>query len=396
MQMPEYNGAKKDVLKEIFKQKSITRAELSSALNLSVLTVSKAVTVLLDAGIIVESDVMESSGGRRPTCLSINPDYAKIIAIDIGSFSFKIGVVSLDGTVVEHQIIPNKTFVSPAPTLPYEEIEKLIAEYLTKYKKENFLGIGIGVSGMIDHISQKIIFTPNICELDPSIAQRLQETFNLPVKLDSSARCMALAEKVFGDSPSLSNFMYVSIGYGVSAAFVVNSQLLMGAQGFSGELGHLKVADEDKLCTCGNKDCLELYITIPMIVDKVVEMLSSANIFSLVEQNPEDLKHLTIFDVAEAYRNGDKASIRAVQDAAAKLSQAISAAVNLINPQRIILGGGLPKVLPEIVSETERYVLRNSLTPCVQNLTISTPSFQDDSSIVGSAAQFIVQAFDIE
>ncbi|WP_077533183.1 ROK family protein [Massiliimalia massiliensis] len=393
MQMPEYSGAKKEVLKKIFEQRSITRAELSSLLGLSVLTVSKAVTALIEDGIIMEGEIMESSGGRRPTCLSIDPSYAKIIAIDIGSHSFKIGVVALDGTVMEHRTILNTNMVPPAPTLAQEKIEALIQGYIDQYSKEKILGIGIGVSGIIDYINQVVVFAPNISGLDPHIVDRLKERFELPVMLDSSARCMALAEKTFGSSQQLSNFMFVSIGYGVGAALVVNSQLLMGTQGFSGELGHLKVSDDDILCTCGNKGCLELYITIPMIVQKVVEELSSMNVFSLLKQSPEQLKQLDITDIVQAYRNGDKTVIRVIQDVASKLGLALSLAVNLINPQRIVIGGGLSKVFPEIVTEAERYVLRNSLTPCVQDLSITLPSFEDESSVVGSATQFIVQAF---
>lgn len=394
VQKPIYTGAKKEILKKIFRRRSITRAELSASLGLSVLTVSKAVSSLIEDGIVKEGDVMESSGGRRPTCLSIDPSYAKIVAIDIGSYSFKIGVVSLDGSVVEHQTILNDSLPAPAPTRTHEEIEALIQTYIDRYSYEKLLGIGIGVSGVVNHISRKVVFAPNITGIDPDIARRLEQRFHLPVALDSSARCMALAEKTFGDPEQASNFMFVSIGNGVGAALVVDSQLLMGAQGFSGELGHLKVGGDDILCSCGNRGCLELYITIPMIVQKVVEELSAANIFSLLKQSPEHLQNIKIADIVEAYENGDKTAIRVIQNAASKLGFALSLAVNLVNPKRIVLGGGLPKVFPKIADITERYVLENSLTPCVQDLSISLPSFQDDSSIVGSATQFIIQVFD--
>ena len=389
-------GKSQQVLTEIFLQNNITRLELSARLGLSQLTISKIVTNLLELGLIIEGDVQKSTGGRKPTSLMINPDYAYIIALDIGSYAFKIGVVSLDGKVMDRTSTVTYEGYIPSPSLRLDEIYKLIQTYIDQYPQSKILGISIAVSGIIDYEKQEIVFCPNIRGMDKNdIVTHLSARFNLPVFLDTSARCLALAEQYFGHGRDIQNQIFISIGYGISSGLIIHSQLFRGTNGFSGEIGHIQVSDSPDLCTCGNKGCLELYATIPMIIKQINSQIFKYNIFSPLLDLCPTPEQVTFPDIASAYRLGDKTVCKVITHIASILGKSLACSVNLLNPQLIVLGGGLVYTLPEIVEDVERFIHQNSLTPSNQQLSITQSKLDNDAPILGSACQIICRFFDL-
>ena len=111
---------------------------------LSSATVSKLVFELIESGVIEEYGELESTGGRKPVLLRIKPDFAYVVSVDIGSYSTRIGVVHLDGTIVEKRIVPTAGFL-------IENLYSLIDELLTRYEPDKIIGIGVGISGMVNH-----------------------------------------------------------------------------------------------------------------------------------------------------------------------------------------------------------------------------------------------------
>jgi len=394
MELLRYSGTKKMVVNEIFSKKLTTRAEISSCLQFSTLTISKAVTSLIADNIIIETDFLESGGGRKPAVLAINPHLAYTVAIDIGSYSFKIGIVSLNGDVLKSEFITTYIGETPAQTLEVEQIIEKIQCYFNEYGRDKFISICLGVSGIIDYEKQQIVFCPNISGFDNNdIINVLSARFNIPVYLDSSARCMALGEKLFGHGINVKNQIFISLGYGISSGLIINSDLFRGTSGFSGEIGHLQVTDSNLICTCGNSGCLELYATVPMIIIKVIEQLSSSSVYSPLRQSNIELESIGISDIAKAYRMGDKVVSSVIENFCKLLGRAVAYSVNILNPQLIIFGGGLVEVLPEIIDVTSRFIYHNCLTPSSRDITIAKSQLGEISPIIGSACQMIERYF---
>ncbi len=389
---------KKNVLNTIFdynkKDKLISRNILSEVTGLSLPTIIKFISEFMSDGVVEEFAELESTGGRKPISLRISPDYAYVISVDIGTFSSKAGVLRINGEIVEKQIFPVKSHDIPTVGLSLDELYELIEEIISKYGKEKLLGIGIGISGMVDCRQGRIIFCPNISGWDNiPIVSLLNERFGVPVFLDTSPRCMALAEQWFGVGQDVENQIFASFGYGsIGSGIIIDSRLFRGGSDFAGELGHVQVVSNGFLCTCGNRGCIEGYVTLPMIIDKIKESVSENTGYSPIKFLVDDVKDIDRDIVIKALEQGDKIVNGIIVRAGQYMGEALANMANLFNPDLIVLGGGVIESFPLLVSEVERTIKKKSLVTIQQNLTLKKSSLGWDAPIIG-AAILVIQEF---
>lgn len=388
----EIGESKKKILKNIFDQKEITRAELVKNVELSNLTVTKLVGELIKQGIVIESGSISSAVGRHPAMLKINPDYKYAVGIDIGSYSLKIGVVKLNGEMLEYEEIKNVYEKGMADTISIDDVCEYINVLLEKYGRDKFIGIGIGISGIVDCVEGKVVFCPNIrgyneCRLADEISSRV----NLPVVLDTTARNMALAEIYFGAGEGIANQVFVSLGHRtISSGIVVDSKLFRGANGFAGEIGHNRVeGKENTICTCGNYGCLELSATMAMVIHRIAKELKAFEGYSPAKLIIKDLNNIDPDEIVESYKMGDRIVVSAVEEAADDVGKILADVVNVFNPNLIVLGGGFVERVPEIVSLIDRRVKKRCLVPVRPYLKIEKSKLGVAGTVLGGAMQII-------
>jgi len=374
---------KKSILRSVFKSNSLSRNTLADALGLSSATVSKLVFELIESGVIEEYGEMESTGGRKPVTLRIKPNFAYIISVDIGSFYTRIGVVQLDGTIAEKRMLPTAGFF-------VENLFGLIEELLTRYRKSKIIGIGVGISGMVNYQTGRVIFCPNIKGWDNiSLVELLQNKYGITAFLDTSSRGMAIAEYWFGVGKQIQNQIFVSIGHGIGAGIIIDSRIFRGSSGFSGELGHIQVDEGGMLCTCGNYGCLENYVTVPLVISKVALLLQENTSYSPLRYMINDIKELNADILIKALETGDKIVYQALMETGKQIGIALANIANFINPELIVLGGGLVESFPIIVDEAARIIKERSLVTIQQDLKIRKSSLGNDGPILGSALLII-------
>lgn len=390
----KFNLTKKKILRQIFKGENCTRASLVEATGLSNLTITKLVAELIEDGIVIEDRSLASTGGRRPSVLKLNPEFGYMISVDIGAYSVKTGVVKFDGEILKmDQTVYYKEEV-PVKTIRFAELQDAISALLDKYGKRKFLGISIGISGMVNYQNGAVVFCPNLDGYNNlKIREILQQKFGLPVFLDTSARCMALAEQSFGCGRNSENFMLVSIGYSITAGVIVNSHIYRGANGFSGEIGHIQVSDSKDLCSCGNYGCLELYATIPMIRDAIIRDLSAYPVYSPASQMVSDIHSITIEQIVRAYNMGDKTVENKLAEIAEMIGSVLAGCMNLLNTDQVILSGGLIRLFPPIVAEISRTVMKKSLITVRKGLTVQPSFLGIGSAVQGGAVQVLNDLF---
>lgn len=390
---------KRKVLQTIFdynrKGKFISRSILAEVTELSLATIIRFVSEFIADGVVEEFAELESTGGRKPVSLRINPNYAYIISVDIGTFSAKIGVVKINGDIVQKEIIPVKDSRVPTKGLTLEELYGKIEEIIEKFGKGKLLGIGIGISGMVDCNQGRIIFCPNISGWDNvSIVPLLSEKFDTPVFLDTSSRCMALAEQWFGVGQDIENQIFASFGYGsIGSGIIIDSKLFRGGSDFAGELGHVQVVSNGRTCTCGNQGCIEVYVTLPMILQEIKDTLKDHMGYSPIKFLVEDINDIDKDIVVEALEQGDKIVSEIIGEAGQFIGAALANMANLFNPDLIVLGGGVIESFPSIISEIERTIKQKSLVTIQQNLTLKKSILGWDSSIIGGAILVLREFF---
>ncbi|MEA4890575.1 MAG: ROK family protein [Clostridiaceae bacterium] len=390
---------KKNVLQIIRKLQPITRSDIAVKTGLSMTSVTKFTSALIADGIVSEQGTLESTGGRKSSLLGINPEYAYVIGIDLGGFSSKFGVVRMDGSIVEEWFIPTvDENIMPITGMDITSLSEKIKSILAQYGPERILAICIGISGMVDHQLGKVIFCPNIAGWNNMmLADILQEEFNLPVFVDTSARCMALAEQYYGAGQDVPNQVFVSLGsYDIAAAIIIESQMFRGSHGFAGEIGHVMSSDTGANCTCGNTDCLELSATLKMIKSEICGKVANFSGYSPLRQMMPE--HFTADDlmpdmIAQAMEAGDKQCYEAINQAGVRVGTALANMLNILNPDLVILGGGVIENFPGMMDTIRETVRKRALVTIQQNLEIQKAALGWRGSITGSASLAIARFF---
>ncbi len=421
------DGNQTRILSLIRASGGMTRAKVAECAALSILTTKKCVRELIDEGVIIESGTENSTGGRKASILKINPDHRYALAADIGAYSAKIGIVRLDGSILEEEYVTAQERHIPASIIGVDELKQKLKALMHKYGRDKFIGLGIGVSGLVDHVGKIVRFCPNLSGWNNiNVKEEFQDFLGMPAYVDTSARCTALAEQYFGAGKNVKNQIYVSIGYSISIGIIINSYLFRGSAGTSGELGHVTAITGGSICTCGNYGCLENYATLPIIIGNIRKELTDYKGYSPLAEliaiksksktNAEDKSKLKtsskdmpgtipldeppggshpleLEDVRCALEKGDKIVLNELVKAGGLLGTVLANMVNILNPELIILGGGVVENFPMIVDEVERSIKKQSLIMTYQNLSVKKSLLGYGAAITGSALQAINRFF---
>lgn len=330
------------ILEYIIKHQPISRAEISSALDMNKVSVSQIVQDLIKAELIDEVGVGESTnlGGRKPVLLTFNHKAGVSIGIDIGISSICFVVSYLNGNILLKEKIEHE---------PKSRNEKII-DFLTIQSKlyqelpYEIVGVTISVHGIVDE--NEIIFTPNY---DISTIKKLENLFEFPVFFENEGNLAALAHAYMVDD-YYEGIAAITLRTGVGSGVVYNKNLYKGYQGVAGELGHIIVVPNGRACTCGNQGCLEQYVSIKSIV-KQYNKLKNSNEYNLD-------------DFIEAFHAGDETANRILDEFFVFLAIAINNFNAMFSIQRIYLVGSLVEAiedLPEQIEERMHSVFSENL-----------------------------------
>ena len=368
------------LLKVIYYQRPISRTALSGQLGLSLGYISLLVKRLQADGFLVEGGFADSSGGRRRVHLQLNPELAHLVGVDFGTANIRVVVTDFLGKVLSFEKYASATSKGKDSCI------KLICDQVNAYceKDAAIRAIGISHSGVINHEEGAVLFWPKVqgWERVP-IRAILEQACGRPTLVEDSSRTMALAEQQFGEGKGIKNLVHVSLGMGIGSAVFANGQLCLGHKGLAGELGHITIDEYGELCSCGNRGCLEVFASGFAIIEKVRSALRKGVISTLAGQEDGTL---TIESVVAAARAGDRLSQNVISEAGTHLGTALADIVNLLNPQKIILGGAVPRVAQSLLLEPLMLSLRQrAFSHSVHDLEVVISRLGEEAAAVGAA-----------
>lgn len=386
------------ILRSVFRLGQTTRQALSDELGYSLLTVSKAVTALLDEGVMIADGTVSSQAGRRRDVLKLNPRYRMCLCADIGYGGVKLALVDLAGQVVRKTMLPPLN--NPIRDgIPFEAMLRMMNMLIDEAGKERILGIGVGISGMVAFEEGRVLFCPNISGFDNRpLAEELNREFSLPVLVDTSARCMAKGEQRFGAGTGIKDQICLSLGLGsIAAGIMLDGKLYRGSSGYAGEIGHtcVRPGKSEHRCSCGGYDCLELYATLQMLCSNIQSALDACNGNSPAREMLSGEK-LSVYRMREALETGDPIVEDYFERAIDDIAAVLVGVVNLFAPQQVVVGGGFPACFPEAVGQLEKKVLAACLPPLRSDIRLVPSKLSDEASLRGAAAMLIEQFFQEE
>lgn len=374
------------ILRLIWQQQRISRAEIAQQARLSRSTVSEVIAELLPTGLITEVGSGESRGGRRPIILEFRDDAAVILGVEMGATHVGVALTDLRGRILAWRSQGHAVRTDPAGS------RALIAELCAACVAEGagkrpLVGIGVAVPSPVDpsrpdRLSEVVLPAwEGRLGLDP-----LSERFGVPLMVDNDANLGALAEHAWGAGRGVEDFAYIKVATGVGCGYVINGEVYRGATGVAGEIGHLAITPQGKPCICGLRGCLATLVGAQALVERAGELLAEHPASSLGG------RAITSADIESAALAGDPLARRIATEAAEHLGIAVAGLLNLMNPSMVVLGGelaGLGELLLAPVRETVR---RRTLVSLVTAAELRTSELGTQSVAIGAATMVLKEA----
>ena len=311
-------------------------------------------------------------------------DKPYVIGVDLGGTNTVFGIVDARGNVVVNASI--KTAV-------HNEIELYLDDLVVGLNmlieqvggKDKIRGIGVGAPNG-NYFNGSIEFAPNLpWKGKIPLAQMIQERIGIPVALTNDANAAAIGEMTYGAARGMKDFIVITLGTGVGSGIVVGGQLVYGHDGFAGELGHMIVRRNGRMCGCGRQGCLETYTSATGVARTAREYLSIRSDESLLRSI--DVVAITSKDVYDAAMQGDALALEIFEATGAILGESFADFVTFSSPEAIILFGGLTKSGDLLMNPIKHHMEKN-LLPIYKGKTklLFSQLKESDAAVLGASA----------
>ncbi len=299
--------------------------------------------------------------------------------VDIGGTTVKLGLFNADGDLLEKWEIPTVTEDNGKAILP--DVARSIHRKMDEREmtRDEVLGVGVGAPGPVD--SEGTIYgAVNLGWGTFSIKKELQTLLNMPVEAGNDANVAALGEMWQGGAKGYEDVVLVTLGTGVGGGVIVHGKILSGSTGSAGEIGHVHVNDDEEAsCNCGNKGCLEQYVSATGVVRLANEKLAESDRPSLLRDRPMSAKA-----VWDAVKQGDPLAMEVAEDFGWYLGKALAVVAGVVNPEIFVIGGGVSKAGNVLIDYIQKNYQKYAFSGC-RGALFTLARLGNDAGIYGSA-----------
>lgn len=374
---------KKRIITHYIYSGSSTLTDLSKELDLSVPTVTKFVMEMCDEGYITEYGKLETNGGRHPSLYGLNPESGYFVGVDIKKFAINIGMINFKGDMMEKKLNIPYQFDNTPEAL--DELCRIIASFIhhTGVEKEKVLNVCVNISGRVNPESGYSFSIFNFSERP--LADTLSEKTGYKVCIDNDTRAMAYGEYMQGCVKGEKNIIFVNLSWGTGIGIIIDGKVYTGKSGFSGEFGHVSAFDNEIICRCGKKGCIETEISGSAFYRIFMERISKGE-SSILSKRVANLKNhpLTLDELIEAVNKEDLLCIEIVEEIGLKLGKQVAGLINLFNPEMVIIGGTLSMTEDFITQPLKTSVRKYSLNLVNKDSVIVTSKLKDKAGLIGA------------
>jgi len=387
------NENMKRVLLYIRNNYPVSRVDIAEKLDITKPTSSRIIEKLINENLIIEEGYGESTGGRRPTLLTFNPNCFYSFGVSIGRKEIKVALVNLNGEFKEFKEMPitGKEEEDMIFTFIQESFFEMMIDVNVDISR--ILGVGVGIPGPVK-IENKMVTTPTFFSGKPTpIIEKINGFIDVPIIIEKDANAAALAEKWFGLGKEMDNFVYVMADVGVGCGLIIQKQLYRGADGEAGGLGHTTINIFGEQCSCGNFGCLETIVSVPKIEENLrgkLKLTWNEESRFLELKSPDDVNFKTI---TKALNNGSTMVRTELHNVGMYLGVGIANVVSFFNPEVVILGGAIGSV--DIVKDSVKESLFSRVIGSKGKVVPVHSSKFEEGVVLGAAALIIEDTFSI-
>ena len=310
-----------------------------------------------------------------------------VVGVDMGGTKILAAIITGDGTILSRAKTATKAHKDPTKVI--DRIADCINKAIKQagLSKASIQSVGIGAPGPLDPKDGVIIFAPNLNWYNVPLKKELESRLNIPTFLDNDVNVGTVGEFTHGAGQGANSLVGIFVGTGIGGGIILNGKLFHGTNKTAGEIGHIIVKANGPKCNCGNSGCLEAISSRTAITKKIRKaVLKQGRKSHILELNDGNLDNIRSKTLAKAVASGDKVTIKVIRRTAKYLGIGIASVVNFLNPEMIILGGGVVEALDdEFIKRIRKFAKAYALPNTMDGIEIVTAKLGDDAGVIGAS-----------
>ena len=336
--MTKLKPIEKDILRLCIENDTYSIADFSKSLNVSVPTITKTVLDMIERGLLQDEGKVGTKGGRRPSIYGLNPEAGYFVGVDISRQHFHLAVCDFKGNLLA--FIPEIPFVLEANADSFKKICQCVKDEVAKIgiRWDKVLGVGVSLSGRVN--PEKGYSLTYFVSDDIPMRILFEQQLEVPVNIENDSRAMTYGEYMHLGKDADKNMIFINLSWGLGMGMILGGELYYGKSGFSGEIGHFPVLDNNLICRCGKVGCLETGASGSALHRMILEKISSGRKSSLAKIFAQK-GEIHLNDILDAVKNEDVLAIECIETVGSTLGQGLAGVINIFNPGLVVIGGRL-------------------------------------------------------
>ncbi len=359
-----------------------TISELSRALDISIPTVTKLIEEMCDTGLLLTYGKLETSEGRHPHLYGLNPDSGYFVGVDIDLGSVNVALMNFNGEIVEHRMNVKRDISNSAEGI--ENLCQVIDDFINglDVDRRHILIVCVNISGRVNPEAGYSFSWFNLGE-EP-VAQIISRRLGLETVIENDSRAMSYGEYLCGNISNKKNLLFINLSWGLGLGIIIDGKSYSGNSGFAGELGHYPCYDNEVICHCGKKGCLETEASGVAIHRKLVERVQRGESSILSKAIQEDPSKVSLYEIIDAINHEDVLCIDLLEEVGYNLGRHIAGLINIFNPEEVVIGGILSQTGDYLVQPIRSSVRKHSLNLVNRDTNISVSRLKEKAGVIGA------------
>jgi N-acetylglucosamine repressor len=369
------------VLKTVYDRGEISRADIARVTRLTRTTVSDLVAEWIDQGLLVEVGYGDPAGGKPPMLISVNEDGRQLISVDLSKDVLRGALVNLRGKVCSQ-------VETPALGLSGDEILEAVCsliDHLQGQASAPLLGIGIATPGLVDTRQGVVRKAVNLGWTNYPLRRLLEARYSIPIYIANDSHIAALAEYTFGNGGQVSNLVVIKVDQGIGSGIVLSGKIHYGDGFGAGEIGHLKVVENGRQCSCGNYGCLETVASTRAVVQAAREY-AQADPDSSLAASVASPAEISFDDVRKAFETGDDSVQQIVLAAGKYLGTSIANLIGILDIHTLIISGDLIAFGDPLLEAVQKEIPAKVLSTMAAETEVTFSTLGSEQGILGTSA----------
>ena len=356
-------------------------ADLSKELGTSIPTTTKLVEELLEDGLLEDRGKQGTNGGRRPSIFGLNPSAGYFVGVDIRRKFISYAVIDFKGTAITYHDHLQYTVQNSEDS--FIDLCRFIKNSLAENSidTEKVLAYGFNLTGRVNN-ETGYCFSYFIGE-DKPIASILERELDRPVFIENDSRAMTYGEYIGGQGNGERNMLFINVAWGLGMGMIIDGKLSYGKSGFSGEIGHFPLLENNRVCHCGKTGCLETGASGSAVHRIFMEKLKDGRASTLTEKYSK-AEEIHIEDIIDAVIEEDVLAIEVIEEIGTVLGRAIAGLINVFNPELIVIGGNVAAAKEYLLLPIKSAIQKHSLNIINSDTTIKLSKLGKKSGSIGS------------